>query len=87
MKSFIENLNEMKSASYYKTLYKRLNASQRALLDQLAAELAPIELHERERKINRLFIDNLTPPKNHRIIIELLANANAKCYFQHKKRG
>jgi hypothetical protein len=55
------------------------------MLSSLADEIAPLEIHARERAINRLFLDNLMPPKNHRIMIELLANANSKCYFEAER--
>lgn len=85
MKTFNDYLDDAIESTYYKRLFERLNPQQRLLLRQIALDLMNYELHEREKLINRLFIDNLTPPKNHGIIIEILAGANSKAFFAERK--
>jgi hypothetical protein len=85
MLTFNQNLEKMKQEPYFNRLFEKLKRDQLSILESLATELAPLSIAEREHKISRLYIDNLTPPKNHRIMIELLANANSKCYHQAKR--
>lgn len=87
MLTYQQILKSMQDMPYHNRLYKRLNKLNISLLYMIASELEALDIHSRERKINRLFIDNLTPPKNHRIIIELLSNANSIAYQQQKEQS
>lgn len=87
MKTYQEHFNDLIEGPWYSKIWKRLRKPEIQIIDQFINETLDLNPNDRELKINRLFMDSKTRPRQWKDILDLLAGANSRDYFEKEMEG